>query len=135
MLEDNGHSPSDSFRMNEIVDKLQSRLSQDGDIRPSPRRQNRALRSFDVETVIRFEQQVGNDLTIFNIETNDRPGLLASIAQGFADCDIHIHHAKISTAGEKAIDSFYITDRDYNPLLDDASMEQLKTAVLNHLEQ
>lgn len=135
VLEDDGRSPSDGFRMNEIVEKLQSRLSRDEETFPSPRRQSRALKSFDVETIIRFEQQVGNDLTIFNIETNDRPGLLASIAQGFADCDIHIHHAKISTAGEKAIDSFYITDHDYNPLLSDESMEELKTAVLEHLEQ
>lgn len=135
VLEEDGRSPSDGFRMNEIVEKLQSRLGHDDDIRPSPRRQSRALKSFDVETVIRFDQQVGNDLTIFNIETNDRPGLLASIAQGFADCDIHIHHAKISTAGEKAIDSFYITDHDYNPLLSDESMEELKAAVLEHLEQ
>jgi len=136
VLEEDGSSPSEAYRMTEIVAKLQARLNSDSEIEaPSPRRHSRALRSFDVETVIRFEQQIGNDLTVLSIETHDRPGLLACIAKAFAECEIHIHHAKISTAGEKAVDSFHITDKHYNPLMEDDAMDRLKTAILRQLKQ
>jgi [protein-PII] uridylyltransferase len=136
VLEEDGSSPTDEFRINEIVDKLHARLSDlSAEIPPSTRRQSHALKSFAVETKIRFEQLVGKDITIINIDSTDRPGLLASIAQSFVDCGINIRHAKVSTAGEKAIDSFHITDKDHNPLLDDRSMEELKNSLLEHINQ
>jgi len=136
VLEEDGSSPTDDFRISEIVDKLNSRLSNlSAEIPPSTRRQSRALKSFEVETKIRFEQLVGKDITIINIESTDRPGLLASIAQAFVDCKVNIRHAKVSTAGEKAIDSFHITDKDHNPLLDDRSMEELTNKLLEHINQ
>jgi len=136
VLEEDGSSPTGEFRMKEIVDKLNARLSDlSVEIPPSTRRQNRALKSFAVKTSIRFEQLVGKDITVVNIESADRPGLLASIAQAFVEYGVNIHHAKVSTAGEKAIDSFHITDKDHNPLLDDSSMGALKTILLKHINQ
>ncbi|VAW61706.1 [Protein-PII] uridylyltransferase / [Protein-PII]-UMP uridylyl-removing enzyme [hydrothermal vent metagenome] len=141
VLEENGSSPNESYRIDEIVEKLSSRLSltdsqaSPGRINQHSRHRSRAQKSFAVKTRIRFEQLVGKDVTLLNIVAIDRPGLLASIAQAFIDHDIHIHHAKISTAGEKALDSFHITDKDSNPLLDDESMENLKNTLLKHLNQ
>lgn len=133
VLEEDGCSPTD-YRITEIVEKLTRRLTDDSnDISPINRRLSRAQKIFDVETKIRFDQLVGNDVTVLNIIASDQPGLLARIAQAFVECHIHIHHAKISTAGEKAIDSFHITDKDHNPLLDDEPMEELKAALLSHL--
>lgn len=136
VLEEDGSSPTGDFRINEIVDKLHTRLSDlSAEIPPSTRRQNRALKSFSVKPSIRFEQLVGKDITVINIECTDRPGLLASIAQSFVECGVNIRHAKISTAGEKAIDSFHITDKDHNPLLGDRPMEELKNSLLKHINQ
>jgi len=136
VLEEDGSTPTEQFRMAEITDKLQSRLNTDADAQVMPtvnHRLSRTQKNFAVDTKIRFEQQVGNDITVLTIISSDRPGLLASIAQAFTDCEIHIHHAKIATAGEKALDSFYITDKNHNPLLDDDSMEKLKSTLLSYL--
>jgi len=137
VLEEGGGSPTEQYRMIEITDKLKSQLSPNGDNKidfsTSNRHLSRVQKNFSVDTKIRFDQLVGNDITVLNITSGDRPGLLASIARAFAECEIHIHHAKISTAGEKAIDSFYITDKNHNPLLDDESMKTLKTTVLKYL--
>jgi [protein-PII] uridylyltransferase len=137
VLEEDGSSPTEQFRMAEITDKLQSRLDSNSNTpnnsNPLNRLLSRTQKNFTVNTKIRFEQLVGNDITVLTIISSDRPGLLANIAQAFADCEIHIHHAKIATAGEKALDSFYITDKDHNPLLDDASMEKLKSTLLKYL--
>ena len=134
VLEENGSSPTEAYRITEITDKLKSRLSDEADeIKQKSTRTSRTHKTFAVETKIRFEQLVGNDITVLTIITGDRPGLLASIAQAFAECEILIHHAKLATAGEKALDSFYITDKSHNPLLDDSSMEELKSTLLKYL--
>lgn len=134
VLESDGSSPTEEYRMSEITDKLKSRLVDSTDKIPlSSRSLSRAHKNFSVETEIRFEQLVGNDITVLTITSGDRPGLLASIAQAFTECAILIHHAKIATAGEKALDSFYITDKSHNPLLDDQSLEKLKSTLLDYL--
>ena len=134
VLEEDGSSPTEKYRMTEIADKLKSRLvNNDDETTHTGHRTSRNFKTFSVETKIRFEQLVGNDITVLTIISGDRPGLLASIAQAFAECEILIHHAKIATAGEKALDSFYITDKNHNPLLDDSSMEKLKLTLLKHL--
>jgi len=136
VLEEDGSSPNEQFRMAEIVEKLQSRLDPDNEqnpVTPPNRMLSRTQKNFSVDTKIRFDQLVGSDITVLTIVSSDRPGLLASIALAFAKCEIHIHHAKIATAGEKALDSFYITDKDLNPLLDDHSMEKLKSTLLENL--
>ena len=134
VLENDGHSPTEQYRMTEITDKLKSRITDpDDNIIPSKRLLSRTQKNFSVETTIRFDQLVGNDITVLNIVTNDHPGLLAKIARAFAECEIHIHHAKIATAGEKVLDNFYITDKNHNPLLDDQSMDKLKSTLLKYL--
>ncbi|VAW66551.1 [Protein-PII] uridylyltransferase / [Protein-PII]-UMP uridylyl-removing enzyme [hydrothermal vent metagenome] len=135
VLEKNGSSPTEQYRIAEIIEKLNTCLNEPGAvINAGNLRKNRIQKSFDVKTKIRFDQLPGKDVTLLNIVTKDRPGLLANIAQAFVDCDIHIHHAKISTAGEKALDSFHITDKDNNPLLDDESIKTLKATLLRHLK-
>ncbi len=135
VLEYNGASPEEAWRISEIIEKLSTCLSDpDCIVNPDNLHKNHIQKSFNVKTKIRFEQLIGKDVTLLNITTKDRPGLLACIAQAFIDCDIHIRHAKISTAGEKALDSFHITDRHNAPLLDDEDIKTLKAALLRHLK-
>jgi len=51
--------------------------------------------------------------------TNDRPGLLATVSRVFLSFDIHLHNAKIATAGERVEDMFYITNKKNRPLSTD----------------
>ena len=97
--------------------------------RPSKRVQ----KHFQVQTETRFEQLPGKDLTVMNIVSNDRPGLLARIALAFVECDVRIHNAKMATAGEKANDTFHITDSKNQPLLDEGRLQQLRDALKKHL--
>ncbi len=138
VLEEDGSSPTEQYRTKEIVEKLQNRLASEEspvDSFAGYRRKSRAQGNFEVETDIRFDQLVGKDMTLLTISTGDRPGLLASIARAFVDCDITLQHAKISTAGERAIDNFYITDHQQNPLLDDKDTEQLESTLRKYLNQ
>ena len=84
-------------------------------------------------TKVSFEQLAGKDITVMNIISTDRPGLLARIAHAFLDCDIRIHNAKIATAGEKANDTFYITNRNGPPLLNPDTCQRLETTLKEYL--
>ncbi len=93
----------------------------------------RAQKHFQVETKISFALVEDSGITRMHIETADRPGLLYVIARTFIQCNISIHVAKISTAGETAIDSFDISPANTKIALSDDMQAQLKQALLEQL--
>ncbi len=118
---------------NEIVPQIQDRLSvQDleslGTV-PTPRLHEH----FQVETIINFSALEDSDSTRLHIETTDRPGMLSIIARAFIKYDIRLHHAKISTAGEKAIDYFDLTDKNTKQALTIDLQDKLKQTLLEQL--
>ncbi|MFC1589668.1 [protein-PII] uridylyltransferase, partial [Pseudomonadota bacterium] len=93
----------------------------------------RTHRHFDVPTLISFEDTDEKNTVRIHIDTVDRAGVLTNIARAFIDCDIDILSAKISTAGEKAIDYFDIQHKNVNKSLDKKLQEQLKSTLLSYL--
>ncbi len=47
---------------------------------------------------------------MIEITARDRPALLASLAYALFQCKLMVHSAHIATYGERAIDTFYVTD-------------------------
>ncbi len=113
----------------QILDKLTDKELKDITAMAIPR----AQKHFQVETKISFNRVKESGITRMHIETTDRPGMLSVIARTFIQCNISIHSAKISTAGETAIDSFDITQANtYTPLSEDMQ-HQLKQALMEQL--
>ncbi|MCW8853950.1 MAG: [protein-PII] uridylyltransferase [Gammaproteobacteria bacterium] len=136
VLEKDGMNPNPEFRIKEITDRLTATLSDSSSpLREHKQEPSRLQKHFTVSTEVNFEQLPGKDITVLNIITNDRPGLLARIAHAFLDCDIRIHNAKIATAGEKANDTFYITNRNDPPLLDQNTCQRLETTLKEYLSE
>ena len=81
-------------------------------------------RHFSAPTSIGFREK--NGITRMRIETLNRAGLLATIAHAFYLHDIRLLNARVSSAGEKAIDYFFITGKDDRPLTPEqqAKLEQ-----------
>jgi len=133
VLEESGITQVSDYRREEIKQHLRACLNNTSGVcltaRPSPRVQ----KHFHVETRVKFEQLPGKDITVMNIITGDRPGLLARISQAFSKQKIRLHNARISTAGEKANDTFHITDSNNQPLLDDEACQQLRAAIIKNL--
>jgi len=119
VLEEDGRTPGSGYRTKEIIERLNKRLKSDAPAElDKARPASRVQKHFQVETDVRFEQLPGKDITVMNITTTDRPGLL-----------------KIATAGEEARDIFHITDSNNKPLLDEDACQQLRTSVIKHLNQ
>lgn len=96
------------------------------------KRQSRAQAHFKIKPKISFEADRSHQQTSFFLVTNDRPGLLARISRVFFNLKIHLHNAKIATAGERVEDTFYISNQD-GKTLTEQEKETLKEALINVL--
>ena len=113
----------------QLLDKLADRELKDLSERAIPRVQ----KHFKVDTKVSFSKVADSGVTRLHLETADRPGILFVIARVFIQCNIGIHSAKISTAGETAIDSFDITQYNTRKALTEEMQQQLKQALLEQL--
>ena len=97
------------------------------------RRLSRALAHFNVQTQISFNEDPINGHTELFLITNDRPGLLATVSRVFLGLAIHLHNAKIATAGERVEDMFYISNKAGLPLNNDEK-EEIKQKLLKEFQ-
>ncbi|SFA96809.1 UTP--GlnB (protein PII) uridylyltransferase, GlnD [Rhizobium sp. NFR07] len=70
----------------------------------------RKHRAFNIPPSVIISNGLSNKFTVIEIECLDRTGLLADITAGLADLSLDIQSARITTFGEKVIDTFYVTD-------------------------
>ena len=80
---------------------------------------NRQLQNFEVTTDITFRNDRHYNQTIMDLTTLDRPKVLQLLGEAFVAHQVRVHHAKISTLGERTENVFFITDLDNEPLLSD----------------
>lgn len=98
------------------------------------RRMPRRNKHFDVPTQVVISNDLAHDHTVVEVQTLDRPGLLARIGRLFSDFQLQVHNARITTLGEKAEDVFFITDRNGEPVSDSELCEQLRAALQKELD-
>ena len=51
-----------------------------------------------------------NRFTVVEVNAADRPALLNNLAQALFESKVTLHSAHIATYGERAVDTFYVTD-------------------------
>ncbi|MEM0898985.1 MAG: [protein-PII] uridylyltransferase [Pseudomonadota bacterium] len=74
------------------------------------RRVKKNTRAFRIEPFVRINNELSDQQTVIEIEALDRPGLLYDITSVVADLGLDIRSAHITTFGEKAVDTLYVTD-------------------------
>jgi [protein-PII] uridylyltransferase len=112
ILEEDGTELSRE-RIENVLQSLRYALKRDNSVQfcPINRRMPRQLKHFPVPTRITFAQDPHNSsLTLMEVITTDRPGVLSRIAQAFVSCEVRLHKAKIATFGSRVEDVFYISD-------------------------
>lgn len=67
-------------------------------------------KTFDIPPSVTISNTLSNRFTVIEIECLDRPGLLSEVTSMLADLSLDIASARITTFGEKVIDTFYVTD-------------------------
>jgi [protein-PII] uridylyltransferase len=116
-----------------IEDAIYKALST-AEVSKANQRITRSLRSFLSPTEITFVEDKARNLTIMELSSPDRPGLLARVGQTLDDNAVTIQAAKIQTLGERVEDVFFLTDQTGNRLNDDAICDVLKSALCKALD-
>ncbi|HCJ42541.1 MAG TPA: bifunctional uridylyltransferase/uridylyl-removing protein, partial [Erythrobacter sp.] len=82
---------------------LAPRLAQ----RPLPHSRARA---FDVAPRVLFDNKASNKFTVIEVNARDRSALLNRLARALFESRLVVHSAHVTNYGERAADTFYVTD-------------------------
>ena len=124
------------MRLREIKEQLTETLTRPPEeVQISRRRTPRQKKSFSIPTETKMSLDDIKNVTVLEVATPDRPGLLARIGQIFVQFGVDLQAAKIQTLGERVEDVFFLTDANQQPLQDEALCEAIQRAIREELDE
>ena len=123
----------DPHRLERLAAEIRDALAERRALAPALARRPRARMaadSFDVAPRVVVDSRASNRFTVVEVTAADRPALLHALARALADANVTVRSAHVATFGERAVDSFYITDLLGQPMVDEARIEGLRTRLL-----
>jgi [protein-PII] uridylyltransferase len=84
---------------------------------------------FDVRPVVMIDPAASATATVIEVSGADRPGLLAELARTLSDHALSIRSAHVAGFGERAVDSFYVTDADGRKIADEGRLDAVHAAL------
>ncbi len=134
VLENNGELIKDKDRENEIRQRLEKAL-ENTDKLPEFGNwiESRQIKNFTMQTEVLFHQDEKNKLTVMEVLTIDRPGVLSRIGTAMANCGVSLLGARIATLGERVEDLFYIRNKDNSQIEDAGKFECLQNTIVDTL--
>ncbi len=131
---DGGSIGDNPARIKEIREGLVNALSHPDDY-PAiiQRRVPRQLKHFAFAPQVIISNDASRPVTVLELTSPDRPGLLARIGKIFLDFDLSLQNAKIATLGERVEDVFFVTDAHNQPLSDPDLCARLQEAIIQQL--
>ncbi|MDI6783259.1 MAG: hypothetical protein QME64_04075, partial [bacterium] len=92
------------------------------------------LRHFRVPTEIELSTDLSDTQTAIDVRTQDRLGLLYNLTSTMASLGLNITSARIATYGARAVDVFYVTDREGKKVVDSNRLNEIKQQLLEVLK-
>jgi [protein-PII] uridylyltransferase len=92
-----------------VEDALRGKLRL-GEAIAAKRKPDARARAFAVTPEVTISNALSNRFTVIEISGLDRPGLLYELTSALSNLNLNIGSAHVVTFGEKAVDSFYVTD-------------------------
>jgi [protein-PII] uridylyltransferase len=74
------------------------------------RKPDARVKAFSVSPEVTINNSLSNRFTVIEISGLDRPGLLYELTNALSKLNLNIGSAHVVTFGEKAVDTFYVTD-------------------------
>ncbi len=91
--------------------------------RPLPRTRAEA---FAIAPNVLIDNRASNRYTVIEVSARDRPALLNALAFALFGSKVSISSAHIATYGERAVDTFYVTDLTGDKILSDARIKDIE---------
>jgi [protein-PII] uridylyltransferase len=95
----------------------------------------RKMKSFAVPTETSMSLDEVKNVSVLEVSTPDRPGLLARLGRIFVSFNVELQAAKIQTLGERVEDVFFITDDQQQALTDPKLCNALQRAICDELDE
>jgi [protein-PII] uridylyltransferase len=95
--------------------------------RPLPRTRAEA---FEIEPNVLIDNRASNRYTVIEVNARDRPALLNSLAYALFQSKVTIHSAHIATYGERAVDTFYVTDLTGDRIASETRLKDIEERLL-----
>lgn len=86
--------------------------------------------AFKIAPSVLIENQASNRFTVIEVNALDRPALLNNLALALFESKVTLHSAHIATYGERAVDTFYITDLFGAKIEGRAKLKSIETKLL-----
>jgi len=86
-----------------------------------------------VSTVVNIDNDASDDFTIVEVFTEDRIGVLFTIAYSLHQLGLSIHVAKISTNVDQVADVFYVTDQNGGKIIVPEQVETIRAFLQQNL--
>ena len=82
--------------------------------------------AFVIQPNVLIDNKASNRFTVVEVNARDRPALLNQLAYALFQAKVTIHSAHVATYGERAVDTFYITDLTGDKLDNAARLKELE---------
>ena len=112
-----------------IADALANRIELAPKLAQRPLAHGRAT-AFEVRPRVLFDNKASGRFTVIEVNARDRPALLNRLARALFECGIIVHSAHITAYGERAADTFYVTDATGSKLAAPDRLARLEAALL-----
>jgi [protein-PII] uridylyltransferase len=116
-----------------IADALSNRVKLMPQLAARPLARPRA-EAFDVQPIVIYDNKASNRFTVVEVGARDRPALLGRLAHALFDSRLVVHSAHIATYGERAVDTFYVTDILGEKVTSDTRLRNLERRLLDAAE-
>ena len=104
-----------------------SRLTDRLKAKPLPRARAEA---FTIEPNVLIDNRASNRFTVIEVNARDRPALLHQLAHTLFQSRVTIHSAHVATYGERAVDTFYLTDLTGDKISDGTRLKGIERKLL-----
>jgi len=117
-----------------IADALANRVKLVPQLAARPLARPRAD-AFDVRPVVVFDNTASNRFTVIEVAARDRPALLNRLARALFEGQLIVHSAHIATYGERAVDTFYVTDVLGEKIAGEAKLKGIEKRLLGAADE
>ncbi len=117
-----------------IEDSLADRIELVPQLARRPLARARA-ESFDVHPQVFFDNDASSRFTVIEVNARDRPALLNKLARALFECRLMVNSAHITQFGERAVDTFYVTDLTGGKVTSKDRLKGVERALLEAAEE
>jgi len=87
--------------------------------------------AFEVRQRVIFDNDASNRYTVIEVNARDRPALLNRLARTLFEARLTVYSAHIATYGERAADTFYVTDVLGDKVTSPTRLKDIESALLD----